>query len=92
MSAMNRHPDLVGDRCLECDGTGTRIAILLDVDNVRISVDCPTCHGTGLINSPNACSICHGARNITVDFGGIKIAVGCDHCNSSGLEPNNEIS
>lgn len=78
------HPELKGERCNNCNGTGTVIA---DLGGFNAEVDCPECHGTGLMNSPNACTKCHGSGNVVVDFGGLNFETTCDHCNGSGLEP-----
>jgi DnaJ-class molecular chaperone len=83
----NVHPELKGDRCTECNGSGTVIADF----GFKVEVDCPDCNGTGLVNSPNACIECRGKGTGIVDFGGLKVETNCDHCNGSGLEPKTEI-
>lgn len=71
-------PDLTGDRCSECNGSGDK---LFDF----IWGDCPTCNGTGLVNSPNACTKCKGKGTFVPEE--FPIEMDCDHCNGSGLEP-----
>lgn len=78
------HPELTGERCNKCNGSGTVIA---DLDGLKVEVNCPNCKGTGLVNSPNACTKCMGSGTVIVDFGGLNVEAACDHCNGSGLEP-----
>lgn len=77
------HAELKGERCKRCNGTGTVLANM----GFLVEVDCPDCHGTGIVNSPNACTKCKGSGNVIVDMGGLNVEATCDHCNGSGLEP-----
>jgi len=77
MSAKNRNPELKGDRCKRCNGTGITVIDIFETD-------CPDCSGTGLVNSPNACSVCHGSGSVIADG----FEMDCSHCNGSGLEPS----
>jgi DnaJ-class molecular chaperone len=78
------HKELTGDRCLDCNGSGT---VLADLGGFHVQVKCPDCAGTGLVNSPNACKECKGSGTAIADFGGLNVQVSCEHCNGSGLEP-----
>jgi DnaJ-class molecular chaperone len=70
-----------GDRCPECNGTGTIISGMFEVE-------CDNCSGTGFVNSPNACKGCRGSGKIILtDASGIGLEIKCDYCNGSGLEP-----
>jgi len=85
MSAKNRHPELKGDRCPRCNGSGN---VMLDAGGFFVEASCPDCRGTGLVNSPNACKKCKGSGSIYVTIGkNLKAEATCDHCNGSGLEP-----
>jgi DnaJ-class molecular chaperone len=78
------HPELTGDRCSKCNGSGSVIA---DMCGLRAEVDCPECRGTGLVNSPNACKECKGSGSVVAKIKGIGVQTNCEHCNGSGLEP-----
>lgn len=86
---MANHPELKGDRCPDCNGKGTVFKPLgvSTGKTISVEVDCTTCHGTGLVNSPNACKVCYGSRTQLVDFLGLKAEACCGHCKGSGLEP-----
>lgn len=80
-----RHPELIGDRCGRCNGSGT---VIMDIGGINAQVGCPDCHGTGIVNSPNACKECGGSGTVLVPFiGETKAVATCGHCNGSGLEP-----
>lgn len=81
------HAELTGDRCTNCNGTGTVIA---NFGGLNAQVACPECAGTGLVNSPNACTVCKGSGTVIVYMGGLNVQASCDHCNGSGLEPKKQ--
>ena len=81
---MKNHPELTGDRCPNCNGSGSVIATC---GAFRVQVDCEDCAGTGLINSPNGCKECKGKGTIIVKAGFMNVESICEHCNGSGLEP-----
>lgn len=81
---IKHHPELTGDRCSHCNGSGTVIA---DIGGLNAYVDCPDCAGTGLVNSPNACTSCTGKGTVITNFCGLNVVINCEHCNGSGLEP-----
>lgn len=76
--APKRHPDLKGDTCPKCNGSGTVIAGFFEAT-------CEECNGTGLVNSPNACEKCKGAGKYVAES--IATEVTCEACNGSGLKP-----
>jgi DnaJ-class molecular chaperone len=88
-----RHPELKGDRCPDCNGSGSKImvvAIYQDEGPAQTRVYCYDCRGTGLVNSPNACKKCKGSgyRIVRdVDNADKFVSATCGHCNGSGLEP-----
>jgi len=85
MSTPRRHPELTGDRCPRCNGSGN---VMLDAGGFYIQASCPDCKGTGLVNSPNACTKCQGSGTVLVKMGkSLNVEATCDHCNGSGLEP-----
>jgi|GEM_PF-6360432 len=69
-----RKPLMKGDTCGRCNGSG-----LTAIDFVE--QDCPDCRGTGLINSPNACTVCKGSGTVISEELGTELD--CDHCNAS---------
>ena len=77
--------EIKGDRCPTCNGGKTTIA-KTDA-GLGIEVACTECKGVGLVNSPNACTICIGTGTVQANLGGLSVEVACEHCNSSGLEP-----
>lgn len=78
------HPELTGERCGNCNGSGS---VIVNFDGLNVEANCPECHGTGLVNSPNACTKCHGSGCVIIDIGGLNFEANCDHCSGSGLEP-----
>ena len=80
----HRHPELKGKRCTKCNGSGSIIA---DVGGFNAEVDCPDCHGTGLVDSPNACTECGGSGTTIANMGGLNVEVNCPHCNGDRLLP-----
>lgn len=74
------NPELIGDRCAECNGSGTIFAGIFEVD-------CPDCVGTGLINSPNACTECKGSGTQIANAGGFRMEADCTTCKGRGLKP-----
>lgn len=84
------HPELKGDRCPKCSGTGKGTLKLRASGggNVLLEVNCTICYGTGLVNSPNACKKCHGKGTRLVAFRTkLMLEATCEHCHGSGLEP-----
>ena len=79
--------ELIGDRCPKCNGSKTMVVGVVDMKGLSVEIDCDECNGTGIVNSPNACTVCHGKKTVTVDMGGFMAEVGCEHCQGFGLEP-----
>ena len=83
MSVSIKNPKITGDTCPDCNGKTT---VIIDGGGFGVEVDCPTCHGVGVINSPNACKECFGSATVVAGF----FEVDCPRCNGSGLEPENK--
>ncbi|MBU0707846.1 hypothetical protein KKG41_05755 [Patescibacteria group bacterium] len=78
------HPELKGDRCPKCNGSGC--VVTKDGSGLPVSASCASCSGTGIVNSPNACPKCKGSGTVEVDTGMFIMENDCDECNGTGLK------
>ena len=76
--------ELIGDRCPKCNGSKTMV---VKTSGFGVEIDCDECNGTGVVNSPNACTVYHDKKTVVAGMGGFMAEVGCEHCQGSGLEP-----
>ncbi|HVI08458.1 MAG TPA: J domain-containing protein [Candidatus Binatia bacterium] len=52
--------------------------------NITRRDTCPTCHGTGYIESPGKCAECNGTGQVTQTGGRMKFNVQCPNCEGTG--------
>ena len=83
MTQSTTNPNLRGDVCPKCNASGS---IFVEIPGMgKFEIDCDECNGTGIVNSPDACTKCKGSGVVVVNIG-FNIEATCDRCNGSGLE------
>jgi DnaJ-class molecular chaperone len=81
------HPELKGDPCPECKGSGKIKRNMGHEEAFNFEDDCPKCNGTGVINSPNACKECKGKGKVIKRYRNLPMEVTCNNCKGSCVEP-----